>query len=40
MLVEEFTLKTKDQGAIKITIEENRTNLRNAKQWTSVMRMD
>ena len=32
MLVKKFTLNTKDQGTVKITFEEKRTNRRNARQ--------
>ena len=33
MLVEEFTLNTKDQATVKLTFEENRPKLPNARQW-------
>ena len=32
MLVEEFTLNTKDQGKVKTTLKERRTSRRNARQ--------
>ena len=32
MLVEEFTLNTKDQGKVKTALKERRTSRRNARQ--------